>query len=112
MYSISETYYAELHTLDLTQMNHLMDSFKRNFPWTINVFVSQTDYSRMVEDASDLAGAGHPESVVGYCNSKHGWSEYHPKNSHVYKDGKILLHTLVGFATRKAAMQFKLKWFV
>lgn len=111
MYSISETYYAELHTLSLPEMSHLKDSFKRNFPWTIDVFVSQQDYARMVEDCNELAGDGHPESTTEYQNKSHGWSEYHPKNSHVYKNGAILLHTLVGFASRKAAMQFKLKWF-
>lgn len=111
MFSISESYFAELHNLGMSKVKSLRESFEASFPYSMEIMVDKAEYQRMVEDANELAGVGHPESINVYSCRNFQWSEYHPKNSHVYRNGAILLSTLVGFTHRIPAMQFKLKWF-
>ena len=111
MYSISESYFVQLHGLNMPGLNNLWTSFNEQFPYSMELYLDQEDYNRMCDDAYELAGQGHPECILGYSNDAFSWSEYHPKNSHVYKNGAIVLATRIGFQSQRAAMQFKLKWF-
>ncbi len=111
MFSISESLYADLHLLSFEGIRELFNSFTQSFPFSMDLLVSKRDYDRMVEDARGLAGEEHPECSTQYNSKEYLWSEYHPLNNHVYKNGDILLQTKIGFVSREAAMLFKLKWF-
>ena len=111
MFSISETYFAELHTLNASRLTDLHESYKSCFPHSMDVFVSHTDYARMILDIESIAGEGHPETSTTYSTDTYLWSEFHPRNSHMYRNGQLVLATKIGFKNSRHALQFKLKWF-
>jgi len=110
MFSISESLYVELHLLRFEDIKEIQASFEEVFPYTMEVFLTESDYHRMVEDARELAGEEHPERAAIFSDD-YNWGEYHPTKTHVYRNGQLLLQTKIGFKHRNAALQFKLKWF-
>lgn len=110
MFSISESYFAELHMLSNQELKDLQGSYVKNFPYRMAINVPFGDEEQMLADAVELAGEEHPETSTEYCDD-YSWSCYHPTVTNTYEDHQVLTCFIIGFKNQRDALQFKLRWF-
>jgi hypothetical protein len=110
MFSISESYFAELHNLSNADLKELFVSFTTAFPFVVDVLISPMEYDTMLAEAQEISGFGHPKSTRPYKSDKFKWSEYHPSSTSIWTKNRLMMSGKIGFKTASDAIRFKLKW--